>query len=74
VLCVKKTNFGAKIGVAKDIFLSFYTRHKKMLVFRETWCVHIECLDIRANFFERFKNIYLLMGAHAAINVPIKFP
>jgi hypothetical protein len=30
VLCVKKINFGAKIGIARGFFLSFYTRHKNI--------------------------------------------
>jgi hypothetical protein len=30
ILCVEKTNFGVKIGVARDnFFVFFYTRHKK---------------------------------------------
>jgi hypothetical protein len=48
--CVKKTNFGAKIGVARDIFLSFLHKAQKILGFRETCHVHIEYRDVRAKF------------------------
>jgi hypothetical protein len=73
----KKINFNAKIGVAWDIFLVFFTYDTKISVFRKTCHMYIECWDLRAeflfNFFDVLKMFFLEVGAYAPI-FRIKFP
>jgi hypothetical protein len=54
VLYVKKINSGAKIDVVRDFFFVFLHRTQKMLVFRKTCHMHIECRDVRAKFLFEF--------------------
>jgi hypothetical protein len=46
----KKTSFGAKIGVCMRHIFVFLHKTQKILVFHETWHMHIECRDLRAIF------------------------
>jgi hypothetical protein len=48
VMC-KKIKFGAKIDVARDIFVILHKR-EKISVFHETCHVHIKCQDVHAKF------------------------
>jgi hypothetical protein len=64
----KKTNFGAKIGVHKKYFCLF-TQDTKILVFRETWRVHIDVqlyvLIFCSIFFDILNFFFPVMGAYA---------
>jgi hypothetical protein len=67
VLCVKKKYFDAKIGVARDIFLSFYTRHNKyrfiVKLGASTWHVKMYVLNFCSEFFSILKMFFPVMGA-----------
>jgi hypothetical protein len=54
-----KTKFVVKIKFFTSHFLiSFTDDIKKMLIFSETCCAHIECQDVHANFvFNFFQNL-----------------
>jgi hypothetical protein len=73
----KKKIFGAKIGVARDILLSFfYARHKNYQFFAKldacTYNVKMYVLNFYSEFFDVSIILFLVMGAYALMS-RIKF-